>query len=122
MLTTLLGAAFGNSVPAVTELNFVFGHKTIPKSLCSVSVAGQIRQNNGAHLSALLGKLLLLQVESERTPKKTPQLPGQLRWRILTEWLCSGSALMMWDRQGGNYHSGKIIRMFLCTECDSRHL
>lgn len=46
MLTILLGAAFGNFVPAVTELNFLFGHKTIPKSLCSASVcspvAGQI--------------------------------------------------------------------------------
>lgn len=46
-------------------------------------------------------------------------------YRAALLWVSSNScSLTMWDRQGGNNHSDKKkkIRMFLCTECDSRHL
>lgn len=81
-------------------------------------------QNNGAHVSAHLGKLLLLKLRVKE-PQKYPTAP---RWRILTERLCSGSALTAAASRCGTdrgeiiTQTKKKIRMFLCTECDSRHL
>lgn len=81
-------------------------------------------QNSGAHVSALLGKLLLLQAESKRTQKNAPLLLGWLTWRVIMEWLCSGSALTAGTGRGEitTQIKKKNNQNILHVGCDSRHL